>query len=78
MYINIFNMNNKQKQMLTLMWDFRTAGDFVAWRNTLSKEDQLEAMTLLEMMRLEILDQKIDKSQDLTMAQKMLAGLMSK
>ena len=76
--IHIEDMTPKRQAMLDVIWECKSAAEFVKWRNSLNKQDQNEAMCLLELLRLASLDTEVEKSDDYTMAQKLHAEVMIK
>lgn len=74
----IDDMTLKQKAMLDKIWECKSAAEFVTWRSKLSKNDQIEAMCLLELLQLAAIDSEIEETHDYTIAQKLLAEVMTK
>lgn len=74
--VKIDGVTEHQRQMLDKMWSLDTQAEFDAWFETLSIADKHQAMALEELLIVGLIDSEVEKSQDYTLAQTMLASIM--
>ena len=69
--ISIQGLTNKQKLMLSIMWNINSKKQLYYWLDALNKEDRQEATCLLIMLKQEILEEILDE--DCTDAKEVLS-----
>jgi len=76
--IQIHNLTSEQVQMLNKLWSMDSFDEVERFRSSLPLFRRQQIDTLLEMVRLQIIDDDIDDTGDLNLAQEMLASFIMK
>ena len=68
----IDGINQRQFELLTVMWEIDSLQELEEWISTLDSEDARDAETLSTLLIYEQVDQILERSQDFTQADKIL------
>ncbi len=74
--VTIENLNRRQVEILTMIWNCKTEEEFLAVVETLPPEDQQQCRTMLHFLITEIQENKLQLTQDYTEANAILANFM--
>jgi hypothetical protein len=69
----IDGINQRQFELLTVMWEIPSLHELEEWISTLDNEDARDAETLSTLLIYEQADQILERSQDFTQANKILS-----
>lgn len=70
--ISIHGLNKEQIRMCDRMWSMNTMSELTKWISRLPTEKELMARTLHEMMRQELLEEKLQKTEHYPIAEDLL------
>ena len=74
--IKIENVNEDQKAMLDHMWTLNTTKELVEWIEELVEEEQMQAMSLVTMLGLAVIDEMVEDMGTFPEVEKMLDKLI--
>lgn len=75
--IEINGLSKKQVKLLNIMWSINDMDDVQEWIETLSPEDQSECFTLMNLIRIEVIDEFTEHGFDYTEANKIIDKIKS-
>ena len=76
--MKIYNLSHEQTVMLEILWCFDTAAEIENYKKHFTGPYRQRIDTLIEMCRLQVIDDNLDKSGDLDLAQRMLSATIQK
>jgi hypothetical protein len=68
MRITLDNITKRQKELLEIMWGIDSQEDLIEWTKTLDREDSNDVIILVELIKLELIEQVIESGNDFTEA----------
>jgi hypothetical protein len=58
--IELVGLSTRQVELLEVLWDLDSVNEVQDFLSTLDENDQLECQTLMELLRLELMDESIN------------------
>lgn len=74
--MRIEGVTRRQKELLDIMWTIESRTDLDAWLDTLSIKDQRDAVLLLHLLMLEMIDQDLEEDQSYRESNEILQRFM--
>jgi hypothetical protein len=74
--MQIHDLSQPQFDMLTTLWAFDSIAEVEAFKRTLSESQQYQFYTLILLLRLQLIDDQIAKTDDYPIATKLFRKLM--
>lgn len=74
--MRIEGVSKRQKELLDIMWTIESRTDLDAWMMTLTKKDQRDAVLMLQLLLLEMIDQDLEDDQSLRESNEILSRFM--
>jgi hypothetical protein len=74
--MRIEGVTKRQKELLDIMWTISSRTDLDAWLDTLSLKDQQDAVVLLHVLLLEMIDQELEEDESYRESNEVLQRFM--
>lgn len=74
--MRIEGVTKRQKELLDIMWTISSRTDLDAWLDTLSLKDQQDAVVLLHVLLLEMIDQELEEDESYRESNEILQRFM--
>lgn len=59
--LKIEGLNKRQIRLLKKMWELDSADDLLEWTTTLSDNDRLQVVVLIELIKMELIEEKLEE-----------------
>jgi hypothetical protein len=74
--MRIEGVTKRQKELLDIMWTISSRTDLDAWLDTLNLKDQQDAVVLLHVLLLEMIDQDLEEDESYRESNEILQRFM--